>query len=176
MDTHMIITVISPAKPSIVALLTQIIHEHNGRICDSHMASFGEDYGWQLQVAGKWDSLAKLETDLPDIAEKNDLMIQFKRTQPSQPRKALTRYSAQIISSDKLGIMANFFQFLTREKLGLEECYTDHYHPYGLDTPMFSLNAIVHIPIDESIAQLRERFTVFCDEQNFDGALEPIKG
>lgn len=175
MESQMVITVISPANPDLIGRLIQIIHEHNSRICNSYMSSFGQDYGWQMLIAGTWDSLAKLETDLPILGKQHDMLIQFKRTQTMHHRGEHCRYSAQIIAAEKPGIMTNFFQFLTREKLGLEEFYTDQYRSFGFDTIMFSFNAVIYVPVHESIAQLRERFLIFCDQHNYDGAIEPLK-
>ena len=41
---------------------------------------------------------------------------------------------------------------------------------------MLVLNMTVNIPVNMHIADLRERFTLFCDDLNLDASMEPMKG
>jgi glycine cleavage system transcriptional repressor len=46
--------------------------------------------------------------------------------------------------------------------------------PYS-STPLFLARMIVKIPVNIRIVSLRDEFLEFCDQQNLDAMLEPVK-
>lgn len=51
-----------------------------------------------------------------------------------------------------------------------------HYLAPYTGVPLFSVNIIIHLPINLSIVTLREQFMELCDSLNLDAVLEPVRG
>ena len=67
-------------------------------------------------------------------------------------------------------------QFFSPRGINIEEMVTNSYQAAQTGAPMYSVHIIVEIPADTHIATLREDFMDFCDAQNLDAVIEPVKG
>jgi glycine cleavage system transcriptional repressor len=109
------------------------------------------------------------------LEPKLELTIQTKRTSDRPIKLEHLPYHVEVVSIDHPGIVYEVADFFSSRQINVEEMNTSSHHAPHTGTPMFVLNMVLGIPKEESITQLRENFLDFCDEQNLDGMLEPIK-
>lgn len=172
---YLVISALGKDRPGIVKNLTRPITDAGANIIDSRMTILGGEFAILMMVEGGWDTIAKLETQLPALQEKLDLTIMSRRTDAQAPSNTLA-YAVNVVSIDHPGIVNQLAEFFSMRNINIQDLYTDSYNAAHTGTPMFTANLTINIPAGQSIARLRDEFYDFCDRLNLDGVLEPIKG
>lgn len=173
---YLVISALGEDRPGIVRNLTRPITEAGGNILDSRMTILGGEFAILMMVEGSWDTIAKLETQLPALQEKLALTILTRRTAGQREQAASLPYTVNVVSLDHPGIVSHLAEFFSSRNINIQDLYTDSYRAAHTGTPMFTATLTVNIPGTTSIAGLREEFLDFCDSLNLDGILEPGKG
>lgn len=175
MDNLLVITAVGNDRPGIVDKLSMAILDCGCNINDSRMTVLGGEFALILLVSGKWNELAKLETQLPNLGQSLELTVTSKRTEVAGQQPNLLSYSVDVVSIDHPGIVYKIANFFSERNINIRELNTNSYAAAHTGTPMFTINMVVNVPTDVRIASLREDFLDFCDELNMDAALEPTK-
>jgi len=175
METHLVISAIGKDHPGIVDQLSRAVLDCGCHIGDSRMAVLGGEFALIMAVSGNWNAVAKLESALPRLAEKLDLRVQSKRTEPRRGTDKLIPYAVEVVAFDHPGIVQEVANFFARRDINIEDVYTSRYPAPQTGAPMFSLHMTVGIPADTSIAAVRGEFMDFCDDLNLDAMLAPVK-
>lgn len=139
------------------------------------MAVLGAEFSMIALISGNWNAVAKIENVLPRLAEKLELTIQSKRTEPRRDVGNLIPYGVEVVSLEHAGIVHDVAKFFADRDINIEDLYTSTYPAPHTGTRMFSLHMTVGIPADTAIANLRGEFMDFCDELNLDAMLAPVK-
>lgn len=174
-NTHLVITAVGTDRPGIVNDLSKQILESGCNISDSRMTILGGEFAVILMLSGNWNAIAKLEGSLPKLADRLELAVSSKRTEPRPPSGNLISYMVEALTIDQPGIMHKVSDFFSSRSINIESLNSDSYNAAHTGTPMFSLNMTINVPADQSIAQLREQFLDFCDDLNMDGVMEPVR-
>ena len=175
METHLVISVIGKDRPGIVDQLSRTVLDCGCSVGDSRMAVLGGEFAVIMVMSGNWNAVAKLESALPRLAEKLDLRLQSKRTEPRPGTDKLIPYAVEVVAMDHPGIVQDVANFFARRDINIEDVYTSRYPAPHTGAPMFTLHMTVGIPADTSIATVRGEFMDFCDELNLDAMLAPVK-
>jgi glycine cleavage system transcriptional repressor len=175
METHLVISAIGKDQAGIVGQLSRSVLDCGCRIGDSRMAVLGGEFALIMAVSGNWNAVAKLESALPRLAEKLDLRVQSKRTEPRRGTDKLIPYAVEVVALDHPGIVHDVANFFAQRAINIEDVYTSRYPAPHTGAPMFSLHMTVGIPADTSIATVRGEFMDFCDDLNLDAMLAPVK-
>lgn len=176
MLNYLVVSVLGADKPGIANELTTIAAEYNCNIVDSRMAVLGGEFAVIMLVSGSWSSVAKFENAMPGLEQKLGLLTLVKRTELPSDRSNLMPYAIQVVAIDTPGIIKEISTFFSSQSINIENLQTDSYKAPHTAAPMLVLNMTVNIPISMHIADLRERFTLFCDDLNLDATMEPVKG
>ncbi|WP_455198951.1 glycine cleavage system protein R [Kaarinaea lacus] len=175
MDSFLVITALGKDRPGIVDKLSEAITSSDCNIVDSRMTVLGGEFAVILLVSGKWNQLAKLEDALHGLRESLELTITSKRTEPSEPGGDLMPYTVEVISIDHPGIVYKLANFFSKRNINIQELNTTRYSAAHTGTPMFALHITANIPSDIHVATLRDEFLDFCESQNMDATIEPMK-
>lgn len=174
-ENHLVLSAIGEDRPGIVNELARCCSDYRCNIVDSRMTILGGEFAVLMMISGPWDGIAKLETALPAIARKLDLLLHTKQTQPRRPAATIT-YSVNVVSLDHPGIVHEIAQFFSERRINIEDLHTSTYCAPHTGTQMFNLNLVINLPANTHLATLREEFMVFCDEINLDAVFEPLRG
>ncbi len=175
MKNYLVITALGSDRPGIVDELAQYITDHECNIEDSRMSVLGGEFAIMLLVSGNWNTMAKLQDQVPVLEQKLDMSITTKPTELRPQSKKNLPYAAEVISLDHPGIVNKLANFFSTRNINIEEMTTSSYAAAHTGTPMFSVHMEIGIPASMSIAELREAFMEFCDNLNLDAVLEPLK-
>lgn len=176
MDNSLVITAFGNDQPGIVDQLSAAIMDSGCNVCDSRITALGGEFALILLVSGKWNELAKLETQLPGLGEKLGLTTSTKRIEQDKRRERVLTYTVDVVSMDHPGIVYKIAHFFSSRNINIRELNTNSYAAAHTGTPMFTMNMTISVPSDIRIATLREDFLDFCDNLNMDAVLEPSKG
>ena len=176
MHNLLVITALGEDRPGIVNDLAKVIVDSGCNIEDSRMTVLGGEFAVILLVSGKWNELAKLESGLPSLSRKLNLILNTKRTEPPRRGANLLPYAVEVVAIDHPGIVHQLAHFFSRREINIRDMATASYAASHTGTPMFSVQMTIDVPAGTHIAALREEFMDFCDQLNLDAIMEPVKG
>lgn len=175
MDSFLVITALGEDKPGIIDKLTETVADCNCNVIDSRMSVLGGEFAIMLMVSGKWNELTKLEDALDSVSDSLGLTTTCKRTEPGKLATDLMPYSVEVISIDQPGIVHELARFFSSRHINIQELNTTQYSAAHTGTPMFAMQLTANIPASMHIAALRDEFLDFCETQNMDATMEPMK-
>jgi glycine cleavage system transcriptional repressor len=173
--TYLVISALGKDRAGIVDEVTRAILDDGCNIVDSRMTVLGGEFAMMLMIEGNWNTLAKLETALPDLQKRLGLTVICERTEDRESKGQLMPYLVEVVSLDHPGIVHNLARFFSQRSINIEDMVTSSYAAAHTGTPMFSVHMTIGIPSEVHIAGLRDEFMDFCDSMNLDAVLEPVK-
>lgn len=172
---YLVISVLGHDQPTLLNELIKSIANCGCNIMDSRVRILGIELTATMLISGTWNEIAKLEACLPALAAKLDLSIQMRRTESRVFQDKFLPYNIYISTIDSPGIIYKITQFFTTERININELYTDAYLAPYTNAPMVTITMSINVPVQMLIADLRERFMLFCDDHNLDVIMEPQK-
>lgn len=142
---------------------------------ESRLSALGADFAGILRVAGNWSAIAKLETAILNIGEDAQIVIELKRTQLTKLEGDFLPYLVQVVALDTPDLVYEIITFYSVQNIQIIDLQTDPFKTHHAETTMLTISLRLNIPAHLSIADLRERFMILCDELNVDGVMEPEK-
>lgn len=172
---HLIVTVLGPDKRGIANEIFKLTSHCHCHITDARITAMDTEFTATFLLAGNWNALAKFEASLPRLEKKHDLHFLCRRAQPATVAADHLPYLAYIVSPDSPAAIHKITQFLTEESIALHELNINSYKAPHSDLPMLNITLSFSIPTSKVVADFRDRFAVFCDDNNLDVAMEPRK-
>lgn len=171
---YLIIQALGAYRPDIMSELSRTCTSYGCNLLNTKMNVLGEEIALSLFIAGNWGAIAKMETVLPSLEQKLGLSIQSRRTSEAIYDHPSISYTIQITGIDKPGILNGITEFLNLLNIPIEEI-SAHAYMTHTNTRMMSLHIKVNVPDKTHLATLREQFMNYCDDNNLDAFLEPLR-
>lgn len=175
-QNFLVISALGEDRPGLVNDLSRCVLESGCNIADSRMTVLGGDFAIILLVSGNWNAVAKLEDQLPPLAERLGMTITSRRTALRETHGDMLPYAVDVVALDNPGIVHNLANFFSSRQINIQDLSTSCYAAAHTGTQMFSVHMRVDIPARLHIATLRDEFMDFCDQLNLDAIIEPVKG
>jgi glycine cleavage system transcriptional repressor len=173
---QLVITVAGEDRPDLIAELTRVIKESKCNILESRMTELGAEFAAHLLTEGAWNQIVKLENALEALATRYKLKISTLRGSETElPDEGLIPYGVDIFAGDRIDNIHELAAFFSARSIKILDLSTSRYPAPYTNTPLFLARMIVKIPADARIVSLRDEFLDFCDQQNLDAILEPVK-
>jgi glycine cleavage system transcriptional repressor len=174
MHNYLIISALGPYQPEVINELSRSCTQSGCNLLNVKMLMIGKEVSVTLFLAGNWGTIAKMEAALPGLEQRLGLSLISRRTSEYiHPTKSIT-YSVQVSAIDKAGIINGLSDFLFRLAIPIEEMSAYTYLSQT-GTRMASLTLKINVPDNIHLATLREQFMNYCDDNNLDAFLEPIR-
>jgi len=175
MQNFLAISAIGANRADLLEPLLKAIRECGCNITESRMSVIGDRCAIIMLLSGTWDAIAKIEPLLTRLEEKLDINFLVQRTSTRESRRELMPYAIEVVAVDQVGLVHQIVQFFIHRKINIEDLYSGNYTATHTGTQMFSLHMTLSIPINISIATIRNEFIDFCDQLNLDAVMEPVK-
>jgi glycine cleavage system transcriptional repressor len=175
MKQFLAISAIGKDRPGLAHDVVRTISDCGASINDSRMLPLGGEFAIQALVSGNWHAVARVESELARLAEAAGLSLHLRRTEARTLREDHIPYSIDVIGPDQAGIVAGLAGFLTARQVEIAEVASRSYAAAQTGALMFAVQMAINVPTRLPIAQLREDFLEYCDSQNLDAILEPVK-
>ena len=173
---QLVITIVGPDRPDLIEELTRVVKECKCQIVESRMTELGHEFGAHLLVDGNWNHIVKLENALDAMAVRNQIKVHTLRAKDLKPEEEnVLPYGVDIFASDQIDNIHELAAFFTNRGIKIMDLSTSRYPAPYSSTPLFLARMIVKIPVNIRIVSLRDEFLEFCDQQNLDAMLEPVK-
>lgn len=175
---RLVITLAGDNQPELIMELTRLVKECKCAILESRITELGAEFAAHLLVEANWNHIVKLEDSLEAFGNRYTLKIQHLRgrevAENDEEQTALP-YAVDIIAGDQLENIYELAEFFYSRNISIIDVSTSRYPAPYTSSPLFLAHLIVKIPGDLKIVSLRDDFLEFCDQQNLDAILEPIK-
>jgi glycine cleavage system transcriptional repressor len=175
MKQFLAIAAIGKDRPGLAHDVVRTIADCGASINESRMLPLGGEFAMQLLVSGNWHAVARVESELGRLAEAAGLALQLRRTEARALREDHIPYSIDVIGPDHPGIVAGLAGFLTARNIEIAEVASRSYAASQTGAAMFAVQMAINVPTRLPISQVREDFLEYCDSQNLDAILEPVK-
>lgn len=172
---YLSILAIAVDQTSLVKELSSLATKHECSIELSRMNKVESEFAISMLLSGKWSGIAKIEANMAALEKKFEMKAIVKRIKPQDEMPALLPYTAQMLGLNQTGIIYEISSFFTNQNIPILELQSNTLNSSQTHTKLLSIALSVGIPVDISIAELREHFLILCDELNIDGILEPEK-
>ena len=171
---YLIVSAIGTHRLEILPDLARACFQCGCNVLNSKMSALGQDMAIILFLRGNWGAIAKMEALLPNLAQRLGLTIQIHRTQEAVQSDQTISYSIQVVAIDKIGILSGISDFFQKFAVQIEEMSSYTYRS-SAGTQMISLHFKIHISNKLHLATLRVQFMSYCDDNNLDSFMEPLK-
>lgn len=173
---QLVITVVGEDRPDLIVELTHAIRECKCHILESRMTELGTEFGAHLMVDGNWNHIVKLENALDLLAGRYKLKIATLRSKEKrEDDESVVPYTVDIFASDQIDNIHELVGFFHSRNIKVLDLSSSRYPAPYSSTPLFLAHLVVKIPATMKIVSLRDEFLEFCDQQNLDAILEPVK-
>ncbi|MEM9101452.1 MAG: ACT domain-containing protein [Pseudomonadota bacterium] len=174
MHNYLVVSAIGNDQIGIVEKLANLAAKYNCNIIDSRIAVLGGECTAIFMVGGEWNAITQMETAIPTLAQSLNLTSVAKRTNHISAQPELLPYSVRVIALDVPGVSAKISGFFSGNEINIEEFYSHSYKAPITEAPMVKIRLLLSIHTSCHIAELKERFSLFCEENNLDATLSPI--
>ncbi len=175
MKQFLVVAAVGRDRPGLVHELVRVVSESTASVGECRMLPMGMEVAVQLLAVGNWHSIAKLESELNRFAAQEGLALTLKRSEPRELKTDHVPYSVDVIGPDQTGILAGLTGFFAGRQIDVAEIASRGYTAQQTGAPMYSAQLLINVPVKLHVAQLREEFMDYCDAQNLDAILEPVK-
>ncbi|MCH9636899.1 transcriptional regulator [Candidatus Rickettsiella isopodorum] len=147
---------------------------HSGcHIVDARVNTTAKHVTMTLLIGGAWNTIARFET----LIKKFEGHVLVERTQVRSAQPDNFPYSSYIVAPDIPNVLAKITHFLSEQQVTLYNLHIESYKAPITEAAMLGISLSFGFPAQPPhlVADFREHFIVFCDEHNFDVAMEPQK-
>lgn len=164
-----------PQPTAALLPLTKRVNECGCGVVEARVSCLGQDVVVSLLVSGPWDAIAKLESAVARLEREEDLKVAIRRTGAREPQANLMPYVVEVVAADRPGALFQLTEFFASRGIAIEQLSSSRYRAMQTGADMFSAQITIGIPAKTHIASLRDDFLEFCDAQNLDAIMDPMK-
>jgi glycine cleavage system transcriptional repressor len=164
-----------PQPTAALLPLAKRVNECGCSVVEARLSCLGQETVVSLLVSGPWDAIAKLESAVSRLEREEDLKVTVRRTGAREPQANLMPYVVEVVAADRPGALFQLTEFFASRGIAIEQLTSSRYRAMQTGADMFSAQITVGIPAKTHIAALRDDFLEFCDAQNLDAIMDPMK-
>lgn len=166
---YLVVTTVGPDRRGIVQKISEVVVSHQANIEESRMARLGGEFAVIMLLSLPGEVEEKLLTGLESLKEFN-LTVISRPTNLSRLEKfqGFVPYEISVIGADHEGIVYSVARYLSSQGVQVETMDTHVGHAPTTGTPIFSMHAMVQVPPELSLAELRRKLADLGDELGVD--------
>ena len=177
MSEYAVLMAVGEDKPGLVDIVSRYILECGCNIEDSRMAILGGEFAMLILVTGAGHAVEQLFAGEQEVARRSGLSIQVKRTKsPGEAaKKEALPYEVEAFSMDHPGIVQRIAAYLAERRINIRALDTRLTNAPITGLPLFSLHALVEIPTEQNVGEIRLGLETLAGQQNIDIHMRPAK-
>ncbi len=166
---YLVVTTVGPDRRGLVEKITQVMVSHHANIEESRMARLGGEFAVIMLLSLSGEKRAELLTALDGLKEHN-LTIISRQTDLSRLERfyGFIPYEISVTGADHEGIVYSVARYLASERIQVETMDTHITKAPNTGTPIFSMYAVVQVPPEVTLNQLRQKLTEVGDDLGVD--------
>jgi glycine cleavage system transcriptional repressor len=170
---YVVFTAVGPDRPGLVNELSSMIRDAGANLEDSRMAILGGEFAVILLISGSADAIERIKQLGARIESELKLRCILKETTRVQPPSDYLLYRIDVSGADRPGIVQAIAGILASRGINVASLESRLTYAAESGTPMFVLEAALHVPSKIVLSELRSQLAATCEEENLDFRLEP---
>lgn len=171
---YLMISALGLHRHNTISELSRVFLRSGCDLINSKVNIMGQELAGFFYLSGNWGAIAKLEAALPGLKKRLHLNLQTLRAQENSVQSPLITYNFQVVALDRKDTLNALAKFLQKLDISIEEINVQTYLTHT-QTRMISMQLRMNIPTTAHIATLREKIMLYCDDNNLDGFIEPLR-
>ena len=169
MKPQLVVTIVSPDRPGLVDLVSEVIAKHGANWESSRMVRLGGRFaGVLLATAGAGD--VEQLTNALEALGTSDMSISVARADAPAPSEGLN-LSIQLVGQDRPGIVHDISAALAQRHINVEELHTDCSDAPMAGGQLFTLRAELRCGADLDVTELRDTLEALAHDLMVDISL-----
>lgn len=168
---NLVVVVLGPSESQITDEIFSLVSHSGCHVIDARVNTTAAHVTMTLLIGGVWNTVAKFES----VIKKYAGQVLVSRTQFRAAQPDSFPYSSYIVAPNTADALAKLTQFLSDQEVTLYNLHVEAYKAPITEAVMLGISLSFGVPAHHLVADFREHFIVFCDEHNFDVAMEPQK-
>jgi glycine cleavage system transcriptional repressor len=175
-SVHLAIAVLGPDRPGLVDAVSEFLFDCEANIEESRMTVLGAEFSVMLLIQGSETTAARVESDLPAFAEKNDLCVIVQRTAAPSARAVpgSLAYRLTATSLDHPGIVNRISHVLAQQGVNIERAECGARPGPWSGSPVFHLEMTLAIAKQAQTAALRDALAALGSDEGIDIELRAV--
>lgn len=170
---YVVLTAVGPDRPGLVNEISALIRTAGANLEDSRMAVLGGEFAIILLIAGAADAIERVKQIGAQLEGNLKLRCILKETTRVTAPNDYLPYRIQVSGADRPGIVQAIAAILASRGINVASLESRVTYAPESGTPMFVLEAKLHVPSKIVLSELRSQLAATCEEENLDFALEP---
>ena len=168
---NLVIVILGLSESQITNEIFNLVAHSGCHVIDARVNTTATHVTITLLIGGAWNTIAKFES----VIKKYVGRVLVSRTQFRTAQPNSFPYSSYIVAPDASDVLDKLIQFLSDQEVTLYNIHVEAYKAPITEAAMLGISLSFCFPAHHLVADFREHFIVFCDEHNFDVAMEPQK-
>lgn len=167
MSQYLVLTVMGPDRTGSVSSLTKLTSECGCNIVDSRMAIFGLEFTMIMLLKGTAKAINQLESKLPAVAVKRELITMMKRTSGYKVQDFTKHYQAEYAGIDQPGLLKAVTAFFAARNIDISSLKSE----INPDNNYMNATMLIALTEDTSIEQLEKEYFELCEQIDVQGTI-----
>ena len=167
---HLVLTVIAPDQPGLVAKVAQCVAGHGGNWLESRMSRMAGQFAGILRVAVPAEAYDELVAALHDLAQGIRVLVAESGIEPSCSWKPI---HLDLVGNDRPGIVRDITGLLAELGVNLERLTTEVAPAPMSSEPLFHAEALLAVPLSLTLEVLQARLEDLADDLMVELNLRP---
>ena len=165
MRKHIVLTASGNDRPGVIEEFTRILVKHDGNIEASRMSRLGGAFAMLMLVSAPETKVEALRTDLGEMQHaKFDVTTLITEVRDDASGPSFTPCGVTVTGADHIGIIHQIARYLSEQGINVESMSTEVVAAPMSGSPLFTMQAVVRVPPQLSIADLREALEYITTE------------
>jgi glycine cleavage system regulatory protein len=169
MRSSLVLTVIGPDRPGLVELIASTVAAHGGNWEESRMAHLAGQFAGILNVSLPEAQINELRHALESLSAQGLRVVSVTTAPPA--RSSVRILELELTGTDREGIVRDVARVLAARSVNVEELDTRHEEAPIAGGALFHARALLHLPAQLDIAELRKTLEALADDLMVDVSL-----
>jgi len=173
MRKQLVLTASGRDRVGIVEELTELLLRYEGNVESSRMVRLGGDFAVLLFVTAPEDTVEDLRKALSEVHfARFDIQTRLSEVAEAEDTSAVA-CAITVLGADHMGIIHQISRYLANQGINVETLTTEVVAAPMSGTPLFTMSAVVKVPPQLEVEDLREALDFIGEEVGVDTKVFP---
>jgi glycine cleavage system transcriptional repressor len=173
MRKQLVVTAAGRDRIGVVEEMAKIILRHDGNVESSRMVRLGGDFAMLMFVTAPEETVDDLRKALSEV-HYSRYDVQTRLSEVSEPEEtSAVPCAITILGADHMGIIHQISRYLAEQGINVETMTTEVVAAPMSGSPLFTMSAVVKVPPQLEVEDLREALEFIGDEVGVDTKVFP---
>ena len=169
---YLVLTAVGPDRPGLVSEISSLVLAAGANLEDSRMAILGGEFALLVLVSGAQPTIDQVEQRGAELGERLGLRVMTKATSSPQASTDYLPYEIWVEGLDRPGIVQRVTAVLAGRGANVASLESRLVYAAESGTPLFVLEATVHVPSAAVVEELRKELGKVCEDESWEYTLE----